>query len=365
MRTIKTTPLIPDRFEIEEINEREILLKLSPFEMGYAISVAHPFKRLLMSSSIGFAPVAIRVENATHEFDNISGMLEDISELLINLKSIRFKLKNGLEKAEVSYSFKGSKEIYGSDLENDEVEIVTPDNFLATLNEDGELNFELIIYKGTGYVPSEDIRETILEERENFIPLDAYFTPIVKANYQIENVLIDDNPNLEQIVFNIESDGQTSPRVLVGETLKVFEGQLSILQHVFGDKNLIEPPEAKKSKRVPKKDPKSDKKKVTKVSKSEEKVIDKLLVEIKEFGLKSRVANTLANSGYRFIGDVAFLEEKELEDIKNFGATSIKELKDALDKAELDSDVLHGLSKEARELFKKKSDKLIEEKGIE
>ncbi|EJF06956.1 DNA-directed RNA polymerase, alpha subunit [Thiovulum sp. ES] len=366
MRRIKTTPLIPDRFEIEEINEREILLKVSPFEIGYAISVAHPLKRLLMSSSVGFAPVAIRVENASHEFDNISGMLEDISELLINLKSIRFKLKNGLEKTEVSYSFKGPKEIYGSDLETDDVEIVSPENFLATLNDDGELNFDLIIYKGTGYVPSEDIRETVLEERENFIPLDAYFTPVKKANYRIDNVLVDENPNYEMIVFDIESDGQIPPRVLVGETLKVLEGQLSILQHVFGDKNLIEPA-PKKGKKLPKKDTKAEKKKTpTKLSKSEEAIVEKLTLEIKDLGLQPRFANTLNASGHRFVGDVAFLEDKELEEIKNFGATSIKALKDALNKAELDREVIHGLSRDAREQYRKKADKLLlDEKGIE
>ncbi|HIO70801.1 MAG TPA: DNA-directed RNA polymerase subunit alpha, partial [Campylobacterales bacterium] len=173
MRKIKTAPLVPNQFEVEEIGENAITIRIFPFEVGFAISVAHPLKRLLLSSSVGYAPIAIKVENASHEFDNIPGMLEDISAFILNLKKIRFKLRDGAEKIEVSYSFKGSKDIYGSDLETDEVEVVTPNSFLASLNEDGELNFTLVIYRGIGYVPSEDIRNSIADIYEGFIPLDA------------------------------------------------------------------------------------------------------------------------------------------------------------------------------------------------
>jgi DNA-directed RNA polymerase subunit alpha len=363
MRKIKTAPLIPEKFEVNEINEKEIEVRVSPFEVGFAISVAHPIKRLLMSSSIGYAPVAIKVENATHEFDNISGMLEDISELLINLKSIRFKLKNDIEHIEVEYSFKGSRNIYGKDLSTDDIEVVTPDNFLATLNDDGELNFSLIIYKGIGYVRSEDIRNTILVEKEDYIPLDAYFTPVVKADYQIKNIAIEDNPNLEEIFFYLETDGQVPPKEVFSRVLKTFDEQLSILKNIERDEPIVvTTPPKREATPLPKK---SEKKSSSTISKSEEKIVEKLLYELKDFGLRPRVANTLIAAGYRFVGDVAFFDDKELQDIKNFGAGSIKDLKDALHKMEIEEETLQELTKKVRDEYRRRADKQIEEKGIE
>lgn len=354
MRKIKTAPLIPNKFEVEEVSSNEINLKVSPFEVGFAISVAHPLKRLLMSSSVGYAPIAIKVENASHEFDNISGMLEDVSALIINLKSIRFKLKNGAEKAEVSYSFKGSKEIYGSDLANDDVEVVTPENFLATLNEDGQLNFTLIIYRGIGYVPSEDIRSSILKTKSDFIPLDAYFTPVQKATYTIENVLVEDNPNFEQIVFNIVTDGQATPREVFGNSLKVLQDQLSIFQHIYDesvdlvstDVNEVVTQEIGETQSEPP------------LSKEEDEILEKLLYELKDFGLKPRVANALVAAEFKFVGDVAFLDDKELKDIKNFGAGSITDLKTALEKMKLDKESLSFVSERVIEEFRKRAEEL-------
>lgn len=354
MRKIKTAPLIPSKFEIEEVSNNEMNLRISPFEVGFAITFAHPLKRLLISSSMGYAPIAIKVENASHEFDNIPGMLEDISELIINLKSIRFKLKDGLEKAEISYSFKGSKEVYGSDLENDEVEIVTPKNFLANLNEDGQLNFTLIIYKGIGYVPSEDIRGILTEDENDFIPLDAYFTPIKKANYKIENVLIEDNPNFEEILFNIVTDGQETPKELFINSLKIMEDQLSVFKHIYsnGTEAISSGVESFNNDSVEESDDDS------KLSEEEDNTIEKLLYEIKDFGLKPRVSNALIAAELKFVGDVAFLEDKELKDIKNFGAGSISDLKTALEKMNLDKESLAFLSENAKLEYTRRAEQL-------
>ena len=350
MRKIKTVPLIPSKFEIEEVSSSEMNLKVSPFEVGFAITFAHPLKRLLMSSSIGYAPIAIKVENASHEFDNLSGMLEDISELIINLKSIRFKLKDDLEKAEVSYSFKGSKEIYGSDLETDEVEIVTPKNFLATLNDDGKLDFTIIINKGIGYVPSEDIRSSVSTDKE-YIPLDAYFTPIKKATYKIEDVLVEDNPNFEEIIFNIVTDGQSTPKEVFINSLQVMESQLSVFKHIYSDGTETKIGNDGKYGNDSSED-------IALLSEDEEYAIEKLLIEIKDFGLKPRVANALVTAEFRFVGDIAFFEDKELKDIKNFGAGSISDLKTALDKSGIDKDSLNFFSDKAKDELKRRTEQL-------
>ncbi len=356
MRKIKTAPLLPTKFEIEEVNEREINIRVSPFESGMAISIAHPLKRLLMNSTIGYSAVAIKVENASHEFDNISGMLEDISELIINLKSIRFKLKDGLERAEVSYSFKGSKEIYGADLENNEVGIVTPKSFLATLNEDGQLDFKLIIYQGMGYVPSEDIRATILEnEYDNYIPLDAYFTPIRKANYKIDNILVDDDPNFEAVTFNIVTDGQISPKEALSYTLATFDTQLGAFKKINSD--AVEPmqkiflPLEETNVVV---DEKEIEEELEVLTKEEEDIVNKLLMEIKDIPVKQRVANTLISHGYKYTGDVVFLDDRDLKELKHFGQNSVVELNAALDKQQLDKAIREELSDKIKKEFERR-----------
>jgi DNA-directed RNA polymerase subunit alpha len=367
MRKIKTAPLTPNKFDIEKVSPTEINLRVSPFETGYGISVAHPLRRLLFSSSIGYAPVAVKIEGASHEFDNISGMLEDVSELIINLKSIRFKLRNDLEKAEIKYSFKGPKEITGSDLETDEVEVVTPNNFLASINEDGNLNMTLIIYRGIGYVPSEDIREDIPQE-EGYIPLDAYFTPVRRANYKIENVLVDDNPNFEEIIFNIVTDGQVTPVEAFENSLKVLQSQLSIFSFNEDDKR-VEKSESDKSGATVITASKSDKvdsskakaKKVEKskpvvetLSREDEKNLALLFTEVKDFGLPLRIINSLSKAGYNYVGEVALLSDKQLEETKNLGKKSIEELKVALEKEGLSRNSVEKFSEAVVEQFKEK-----------
>ena len=116
MKKIKTTPLAPQEFEVEQISENEANIMAYPFETGYAISLAHPLRRFLLSSSVGYAPIAIKIEGAKHEFDSVRGMLEDISDFILNLKEIRFKLNGEVEEAEINYSFAGPCVIKGSDL---------------------------------------------------------------------------------------------------------------------------------------------------------------------------------------------------------------------------------------------------------
>ena len=102
MNKIKTTPLLPQEFVVEQISDNEANIIAYPFETGYAVSLAHPLRRFLLSSSVGYAPIAIKIEGAKHEFDSVRGMLEDISDFIINLKGIRFKLKNGATSVEAN-----------------------------------------------------------------------------------------------------------------------------------------------------------------------------------------------------------------------------------------------------------------------
>ena len=302
MKKIKTSPLLPKEFVVEQISANEANIIAYPFETGFAVSLAHPLRRFLLSSSVGYAPIGIKIEGAKHEFDSVRGMLEDISDFIINLKGVRFKLKNGLKDKEVSYSFAGPCEIRGSDLDNDDVEVVTPNAFLATLNEDATLNFTVKIHQGIGYVPSEDVRDSL---GEGYIALDAFFTPVRRATYTIENVLVEDNPNFEKVVINIMTDGQISPVDAFKNALEVMYAQMA----VFNSEVSIKAPVA------------ADRA-------DEHPELKRLGARIEELGLSARSFNCLDRSNIKYIGEKSF--EEILEKINEYGYSVGQELPDDL-----------------------------------
>ncbi len=230
MKKFVDTPFLPTEVEIERLSENSAKISAYPFESGYAITLAHPLRRLLMSSSVGYAPIAVKINGAGHEFDSIRGMLEDIAVFIINLKNIKFKINGDAERVEVEYSFDGPKEIVGADLNNADVEIFSPDAPVATINSDCNLTFSVIIQRGIGYVPSEDIRDMV---GEDYIPMDAFFTPVKKVIYDIEKMLVEDNPNFEKAVFTVETNGQISPVDAFKEAVTVMYSQMSVFNKVF------------------------------------------------------------------------------------------------------------------------------------
>lgn len=300
MNKIKTTPLLPQEFVVEQISDNEANIIAYPFETGYAVSLAHPLRRFLLSSSVGYAPIAIKIEGAKHEFDSVRGMLEDISDFIINLKGIRFKLKNGATSVETNYSFVGPCEIKGCDLNSDEVEVVTPDAFLATLNEDATLNFSIIIKQGIGYVPSEDIRDIL---KEGYIALDAFFTPVRRATYKIENVLVEDNPNFEKVVLNIVTDGQITPVDAFRNSLEVMYAQLAVFNSEISIKTPVSIERAEESAEL-----------------------KKLTSRIEELGLSARSFNCLDRSNIKMIGEIVLMSENDLKNVKNLGKKSFEEI---------------------------------------
>ncbi len=304
MKKIKTTPLAPHEFEVEQISENEANIIAYPFETGYAISLAHPLRRFLLSSSVGYAPVAIKIEGAKHEFDSVRGMLEDISDFILNLKEIRFKLLNGATETEIKYSFAGPCTIKGSDLSNSEVTIVTPEMHLATLNEDSVLNFSLKIAQGIGYVASED---TMNELESGYIALDAYFTPVRSATYKIDNMLVEDNPNFEKVILNIKTDGQISPLDAFKNSLEVMYAQLA----VFNSEISVKAPTS-----------------IERVEESSD--IKRLTTNIDTLGLSARSFNCLDRSDIKLVGEIALMSVNDLKNVKNLGKKSYDEILEKL-----------------------------------
>jgi len=227
-------------------------------------------------------------------------MLEDISDFILNLKEIRFRLTGDVTEAEINYSFAGPCTITGKDLTNSEVEVVTPEAALATLNEDATLNFSIKIAQGIGYVASEDTYETL---EDGYIALDAYFTPVRSATYKIENVLVEDNPNFERVVLNIRTDGQISPVDAFRNSLEVMYAQLA----VFNSEISIKAPAT-----------------IERVEESAD--LKKLSTNIDSLGLSARSFNCLDRSSIKLIGEIVLMSTNDLKNVKNLGKKSYDEI---------------------------------------
>lgn len=301
MKKINTSAYMPTEIEVQSITDDTVRVVAYPFQSGFAVTLAHPLRRLLYSCTVGYAPIAVKIEGVSHEFDSMRGMLEDVALFIINLKKIRFKIKDDVKRVELNYSFDGPKELVGSDLENDDVEIVTKDAYLATINDDANLNFSIIIEKGIGYVPSEDIREEI---EDDYIALDAFFTPVKKAVYEIENVLVEDNPNYEKIIFTVSTDGQIAPLDAFKNSLEAMHAQMSVFNGVLD---------------------------IDIAQKEEEEVenpeYEKLFTPIEDLNLSARSFNCLDRAEIRVVGEISLMNEAELKGLKNLGKKSLEEIK--------------------------------------
>ena len=305
MKKFAETPFLPTEVEIEAISDNEAKISAYPFEDGFAITLAHPLRRLLLSSSVGYAPIAVKIEGASHEFDSLRGMLEDIAIFVINLKNIKFKINGDKEQVVVEYSFNGPREIKGEDLINSDVEIVSKDAHLATINSDCNLTFSVIIQRGIGYMPSEDIRDMVSSE---YIPIDAFFTPVKKVVYDIEKMLVEDNPNFEKAVFTIQTNGQISPITAFKEAVSVMYAQMSVFNKVFDLSEIA-------------------------VSESGDEPLElkELVVKIDDLNLSARSFNSLDRAGLKFLGELVLMSEVEVKNIKNLGKKSYDEIAEKLE----------------------------------
>jgi DNA-directed RNA polymerase subunit alpha len=332
MNKIKTKLLVPNKIDID-VDSNKAKVEVYPFERGYGITLAHPIRRVLLASTVGFAPIAIKIDGVAHEFDSIKGVLEDVATFIINLKNVRFKIKDtSVDEVEVSYNFVGPKELYGKDLDNDKVEIVTPEAYIATLNEDVTLNFSLIIKKGMGFVASENIRD---EVPSDYIALDAFFSPIKSAVYDIENILVKDETDFEKVIFTIETDGQIAPDDALKDAVNKLFSQFAIFTEKFDVVQNVE---------------------------FEEKLDDgyKVLTDtIESLNLRSRSFNCLNNANIKYVGELVLMGSNEIAKIKNLGKKSLDEITEKLES--IGFNVNEPLPENVKKLLQKEIEKLKEE----
>ena len=263
-------------------------------------------RRVLISSLPGTAIVAIKVNDVPHEFSTIKGIVEDVSEMILNLKEVRFK-DITRKSTKIELNLKGPQEFTAKDIQNAtaEFEILNPDLHIATLNKDVVLNLELRIGTGIGYVPSEENKK--YELPLNFIPIDSIFSPIINVNFTIENTRVGQRTDYEKLLLEIKTDGSITPEEAVIMSSRILREHLQLFLDLKPDMQETETVEEEKNEEF-------------------EMIRKVLIMPVDELDLSVRSQNCLRSANIRTIGDLVSKNESEMLHYRNFGRKSLAEL---------------------------------------
>ncbi len=242
---------LPQQIKFNKISENRKEAIIGPCHPGYGITLGNAFKRVILSSLEGGAPFAVKIKGVQHEFSTIPNVLEDVVEIILNLKQLRLKIFTE-EEVKISLDVKGEKEVKAKDIKtSSDVEIVNPDLHIATLTDKkAELKMDIFVKKGRGYWPIEDRDEK--EKEIGVIALDAFFSPIKKVGLKTENVRVKQMTTYENITLDIETDGSITPE----EALKQ-ASDILVEQFTFVSENVFKKEKKDKEEKVEEKEEKT------------------------------------------------------------------------------------------------------------
>jgi DNA-directed RNA polymerase subunit alpha len=221
--------LLPSKIELTPgETENKATLTVEPCYYGYGTTLGNALRRVLLSSLPGAAVTAVKIKGADHEFAALDGVKEDVLEILLNLKEVRMKVHTD-EPVRLHLSVKGAKKVTAGDIEaNSDVEIANPDQLICTATDKGsEVEMDIFVGRGRGYVPVEEREEEKLEL--GTIAIDAIYAPVREVGYKVENARVGDITNYDKLVMDIETDGTLTPREAVDQSVKILLDYFSLL----------------------------------------------------------------------------------------------------------------------------------------
>ncbi len=295
--------------DYETLTNRYGRFSAQPFERGYGITVGNSLRRILLSSIPGAALTAVRLQGVLHEFSTIPGVVEDVTDILLNLKSIPLKL-HGRQPKTIGLKVEGPAEVKASDIIHDsDVEILDPEVVIAHLDKDGKLQAEMIVKNNRGYIPADQNYDPELSV--DFIPLDSSHSPVTKVNYRVEPARVGKRIDYESLTVEIWTTGAVSPAEALSQAAKILRDHLSIFL------NIVDEPEERETAASKRDIPYIDQ-------------IDLLAKPIEHLELSVRSNNCLRSAGIERIYELVLKTEEELLKTKNFGRKSLSEIKDTL-----------------------------------
>lgn len=299
---------MPEKVVMEKADDFHGLFTFKPLERGYGVTVGNAFRRILLSSLEGYAITGIKIPGVLHEFSTIEGVVEDVTEIILNLKMVRFKKTTDVVDGKISVPVSNMTELKAGDIAKytNSFEILNPELVIAHLDKAAKFELDLVVEKGRGYVAADENKRG--DESVGFISIDSIFTPIKNVKYHVENTRVEQKTDYEQLILDIETDGSIHPENALKSAAHI------LIQHfmLFSDQNMImDTQEAGEPEQV------------------DEELLHmrKLLkTQLNDLDLSVRAYNCLKAAEIRTLGDLVQLEISDMMKFRNFGKKSLAEL---------------------------------------
>jgi DNA-directed RNA polymerase subunit alpha len=297
----------PKKLEVEESSLTATYGRFhaEPFERGFGQTIGNSLRRILLSSLMGASIVAVRIKGILHEFSTVSGVTEDVADIILNLKEVRFRMNEG-EAQTLKIDAKGPGVVQAKDIiAPAAVEILNPGQKIATLSRDAKLEMEMTLKMGRGYVPAERNKEEGAPVDTIFI--DAVFSPVHKVNFNVTNARVGQRTDYDRVVFEVHTDGSVKPDDAMAYAAKILQDQVGIFVN-FQDEP--RPEQRDDGPSIP--------------------LNDHLFRSVDELEFSVRSQNCLQNADIKYIGELVQKSEQEMLKTKNFGHKSLNEIKEIL-----------------------------------
>lgn len=300
----------PTLANVEDHSEVSATFTIEPLHTGYGMTLGNSLRRVLLSSIAGAAPVAFRIEGATHEFTTVPGVKEDVVDIMLNLKAVRFRVHTD-EPVEIRLEKKGAGAVTAADIKTTaDVEVVNPDAHIATIDDPkGSVMMDIVVESGRGYRTIDESSEQRIHS--DMIALDAVFTPVQRVRYKVENTRVGQMTNLDKLALTVDTDGSLTPRQAFEEAAAILVNQYTALA---GSTTVQAAPA---------------------IGQDDEDNTSELNTPIEDLNLSARTANALVNNDIRTVHDLVTLTEADLRELKGFGSKALDEVKDKLAELEL------------------------------
>ncbi|MBN1766058.1 MAG: DNA-directed RNA polymerase subunit alpha [Sedimentisphaerales bacterium] len=288
-------------------------LYIEPFERGFGTTVGNSLRRILLSSLEGSAVTSFKIKGADHEFTSLPGVVEDITDIVLNIKSLVVKLESNDSKI-MRINVNKAGIVKAGDIQADPaIEIINKEHVIATLTEDIEFSMEMTVQHGRGYVPALSEETEILEQEHGVIPVDAIFSPVVRVRYKTEETRVGQRINYDRLIMEIWTNGTIGPEMALVESAKILRKHLNPfvsyfeIGEEFTDQNLEQVKEVQPDE--------------------DEELLSNRAMPISELDLSVRASNCLEMAKIETVGQLADMSESELLALRSFGKTSLREVK--------------------------------------
>ena len=295
---------------------------------SYGTTIGNAFRRVLLSSLTGASITAVKIKGVDHEFSTIPGVMEDVVEIILNIKKVKFRMFTD-DPVKLTLKSNGEGEVKASEIKGtNDVEVVDKEAYIATVTDKNEkLEMEIQVEKGVGYVPIEYQSKNGLEIGN--IAMDAIFTPVKKVNYKVKNMRVGEMTNYDKLILEIETDGSITPEEAFKEAARLLVGHFNLFKEIVKETEVTEVLE-KETKEIKMLQEKDKKEKFIKEKEGKEK--DVLKTKVEELNISSRILKTLSENKIRTIGGLVKKSDDNLKEISGIGDKGVKEIKKSLGK---------------------------------